>query len=390
MQQLLFPFLLVFYEIGAYLSNDMYLPALPLMMTDLHISAHETQLTLTAWFIGATSLQLIAGPLSDRFGRKPILIISGAIYIAATLACAVTHDFTLLLFARFIQGVTVSTAIVAGYASIHEVYDKVQAIRILAVMGSITILAPAFGPLMGSLILLITSWRAIFWIILVWATIATLALSYWMPESHLKENRHPLKLKSLGKNYFSIITNWQFTGLSLLFCLTFCGFIAWLAASPFIIIEQFGYSTVDYGIVQALVFISYIIATRFVKYLMEKMGVEKLVHLGLQITLTGGLLAALFAIIFPNSLSALVFAMMIYSFGCGFSFAPLNRLSIEASSEPMGLRIAVSSTYMSAFGTLGTVLITLFYNNSLGSLAYILAGTIVLAWMVKYSLRTKV
>lgn len=383
---LAFPMLLVFHEIGAYLSNDMYLSALPQLVSDLNISQHEGQLTLTLWFCGAVALQLLLGPLSDRYGRRVLLLSSGMIYVMALLTCAMTSNFMIFLFARFVQGITVSAVLVAGYASIHERYDQTQAIRILALMGSIVIIAPAFGPLVGSVVLLFGTWRWIFWILVGWATLTTFLLSICMPETNPAENRQPIHFKFLLKDYYAVITNWKFTGLSLTFCFTFAGFIAWLTAAPFLVVDRFGKTALTFGLVQAIVFVFYVIANRFVKHLMEKIGPDKLIRLGLSITLIGGILSLIFAIMFPNSLSGLVIAMTIYSFGSGLSFPPLNRLAIEASDKPMGIRMAVSSTLMSGFGMLGALTVSIVYNATLASLAYILALTIIFACLVRWSL----
>lgn len=383
---LLFPFLLVFFEIGCYLSNDMYVPALPNISTDLNITQHEAQLTLTLWFIGAACFQLLAGPLTDRFGRKPLVIISGFIYVLASLTCAISQDLTLLLIARFIQGVTISTAIVAGYSSIHELYDQRQAIRILAIMGSIIILAPAFGPLVGSIVLYATDWRGIFWIITAWGVLATLLLLKWMPETHPIENRHPIKLNNLLKHYGSIIYNWQFSGTVLVFCFTFAGFIAWITSGPFIVINLFQQTALVFGLLQAVIFASYMIANHLVEHLMKKIGIQRLIEVGLSITLVGGILIAVLTTLFPNYLSVLIISMTIFSFGSGFIFAPLNRLAIEASTEPMGLRMAVLSAYMTAFGSLGSILGSVFYNNTTASFGYIVGSLVISAWIIRRSL----
>ncbi|MFN7097907.1 MAG: MFS transporter, partial [Gammaproteobacteria bacterium] len=142
----IFPILLALYEVVTYLSNDMYLPALPQLANDLHTTNALAQLSLTTWFLGAASMQLILGPISDRYGRKPVLLIGGIFFVIATLICAMTPDMTTMLIARFFQGCAVCSVTVAGYATIHELYDQKAAMKALALMGSITVLAPAFGP----------------------------------------------------------------------------------------------------------------------------------------------------------------------------------------------------------------------------------------------------
>src|ERR1700722_16800377 len=89
---LLFPFILVFYEVTNYLANDMYLPALPHMTIDLRTTAQMAQQTLTTWFLGTASLQLFLGPLSDRLGRRPILFGGGLVFIISTLICALASN----------------------------------------------------------------------------------------------------------------------------------------------------------------------------------------------------------------------------------------------------------------------------------------------------------
>lgn len=383
LQYVIFPFLLVFYEIGAYLSNDMYLPALPTIMTEMGITQHEAQLTLTLWFLGSASMQLIVGPLADRFGRRPIVMISGVIYIITNCICASTTDLTMLLIARFIQGVSVSAVIVAGYASIHELYDQTRAIRLLATMNSITILAPAFGPLVGSFLLKFMDWRWLFWIIAVWAVIATLCLAKWMPESLAREKRHPIQLKTISKSYFAIFTNWRFTMLMLSFGFTFCGFIAWLTAGPFIVVDEFHKTALEFGIFQTIVFAFYMSANHGVKKLMRLISIPKLIYLGLLITLLGGIISIVLTKLFPDFLLGLIIGMSIFSLGSGFSFAPLNRIGIEASKEPMGMRMAVASTYMTVFGVFGSILGSVFYTGSMVSLAYVLVLVSILAPIFK-------
>src|SRR5689334_8124290 len=100
----LFPYLLVLLEMMIYLSNDMYIPALPQIMHDLHISSNSAQLTLTSWFLGGMSLQLILGPTSDCYGRRLVLLWGSVIYVLSTVVCGLTSNIHTLLVARFIEG----------------------------------------------------------------------------------------------------------------------------------------------------------------------------------------------------------------------------------------------------------------------------------------------
>ena len=206
----LFPILLVVYEISVYLSNDMYLPALPNMMHDLQISATQAQLTITMWFIGAASTPLVMGALADHFGRRPTLLIGGIIYVFATIICALAINESTILIPRLLQGAMISSMMVSGYACIHESYEHKEAIRLLAIMGGVSVLAPALGPLLGAIVLSFASWRFIFWIIGLLSTIMLISLYYNMPETLFPERRQALNLGTIMNNYWLVITNKKF------------------------------------------------------------------------------------------------------------------------------------------------------------------------------------
>ncbi|HEX4044484.1 MAG TPA: Bcr/CflA family efflux MFS transporter [Gammaproteobacteria bacterium] len=375
----LFPFLLVFYEIATYLSNDMYLPALPEILQDLQLTPQQAQLTLTTWFLGSATMPLVIGPLSDRFGRRSILLVGGFIYVLTALFCGLTSNGFLLLIARALQGAMVPTMLVAGYACIHESYQQRDAIRILAVMGSITILAPALGPLFGGFVLYFSNWRSIFFIIAAWASIGLCLLYYFMPETVTQQNRKSLHLPSLIKTYWSILTNQRFMLRMCLLGFIFSGFIAWFSAGPLLIIENLGYNAMVFGWLQVIIFAAYITGMHSVKAMLEKFALTRLVQFGLWLVLGGGLLISMMAMLFPQSLTAFIVSMTIYAFGFALCFVPLNRLIIEASDEPMGARMAIFAILFGLFGSLGSGIAGLFFNGTILSLAMIITITTLIA-----------
>lgn len=379
-----FPFIFVFYEITHYLANDMYLPSLPHLVADLHTTTYLGQQTITVWFIGSVTLQLILGPLSDRFGRRPILFMGGCLFILSSLACALTMNIHVLLVSRFFQGTAICAVITAGYSSIHELYERIRAIQILAIMGSIVVLAPAFGPLVGGVLLQWLSWRWIFGLLAIWGFIGLSALWFLMPESNLPEKRQIHHWKLLAKNYLSIFSNPTFLSNTLIFCVTFLGMIAWITAGPFIVITKFKLNTLIFGLLQALVFGGLIVGAQAVKYLVDKIGTGRLITLGLAINLLGSLSAFILTLLFPHFLMGLVIGLVFFSFGSSLAFSSLQRNAIEACTEPMGARIAVLSTLMSLFGAIGSLLVSLIYTGTLlwfGILLLIVSG---IACLIKF------
>lgn len=378
---LLFPLLLVCYEVAIYLTNDAYLPALPTIVSDLVTNQHLAQLTLTTWFFGSVSIQLFLGPISDRYGRRPVLLIGGVFFLIATIVCALTTDIGVLLFFRFLQGAAIPSMIVAGYATIHELFDHKRAIYTLAWMISITVLAPAFGPMFGAAVLYFVGWRWIFGILALWGGIALTFLFFQMPETQQKKE-HALKLKQIMRQYKNIFLNLNYMRSALCYCFLFGALIAWIAAGPFLVIAEFHHDIFAFGFLQILVFGSYIIGTRFVKPMMQKYESDWLIRVGLAIALVGGVLSLL-TWVYPRNLSIIIISLMLVASGAGFSSPPLNRTAIEASVEPMGARMAMFSTLMSFFGIIGSALISTFFDGTLVSFSVILVIFSVISFLLK-------
>jgi len=377
----IFPFLIIFYAILTYLSNDMYLPALFDLMRDFNTTTSMAQLTLTTWFLGSASTQLIMGPLSDHYGRRPILLLGGMIFIVSSILCAATHSMFILLIARFLQGSAVCSLMVAGYATVHELYDTKQAIHILALIGSVGILAPAFGPLLGSFILTVATWRFMFLLLAAGAVAAIILLFKWMPESNPLENRTPIAFKKIVKSYCSIITNINFILATLVLCLIYSGLIAWLTIGPLLITEALHLTPMMFGLYQALIFGSFILGNIFLKYTIPTIGLTKTIHYGLIVTVCGALFSLLSAIYF-HSIIGFIVALMIYAGGAALQYGTLQRIAIEMSHEPMGLRMAIFSSLLGIAGVLASSVSSYIYIGKPIQLAYFLVIVSVIAFVI--------
>lgn len=373
----LFPLILVIYEISNYLANDAYLPAMPEITNQLQTSNYLTQLTLTAFFLGNASMQLILGPISDRYGRRPVLLGGGLVFIATTLLCAMSTNIYCLLVIRFFQGSAVTSMIVAGYATIHAMYDQVRAIKNLAWMNSITVLAPALGPLFGAVILMFSGWRWIFIILAIWASIALCILWRWMPETC--EEAHIASPKKIIYQYGCILKNWQFMKPMLALSVLFAAMIAWIAAGPFLVMESFHYSALMFGCLQAMVFGSFILGTLWVSKVIGKISIEKIVKTSILLAMIGGVSSFLLSIVLSDYLAIIVIPMMIFALGAGMGFPVFNRLAIDGSQEPMGIKMALFASFLGISGLFGSIIISLFYTGTvLGFATLLLAFSVAL------------
>ncbi len=383
MTYIIFPLFLVLYEVALYLTNDAYLPALPSILSDLNAPKDLTQLTITLWFVGASSTQLFIGPISDRFGRRPVLFIGGIFFLIACLIAATTNDINTLLLTRVLQGAGVTTMIVPGYAAIHELFDEKRAIKTLSWMHSITVIAPSVGPLFGSIVIYFSDWRWIFGLIAIIALIMQSGLFITMPETCDKTKAHPIDLKRIVGNYKSIATNSSYVINTACFCLIFAAMIAWIAAGPFLIITTFDLGIFWFGFLQLFIFAAFVIGARVLNKFIDSTETNHMIKVGLSISASGGLIALISGLLFPEFLWGTIIGVTVISFGNGICFPTLNRSAMDSSNAPMGSKTAIFSASMSGMGAVSSALISTIYTGSLFSLGTLLCGFTLLALVLK-------
>ncbi|MBS0289222.1 MAG: MFS transporter [Proteobacteria bacterium] len=373
-----FPFSVVFFEIATYLANDMYLPGLPQLMQAFKISQESAQDTILYFFLGSASMQLLIGPLSDRFGRNIILVMGAILYTASSFLCVYTNDIVIFFILRFIQGSTVCAVVVAGYSAIHEAFEAKIAIKIVSIMGSVTILAPAFGPVLGALVIKLSDWQMIFILLGICGLLSIALLGIFVPQT--QKERHTLNIKSILKDYAKITTNRNFVFYTLCFCFLFLALICWVVESPFLIMDGYHKTTMEYGLIQFYVFGFFAIGAQITAFLVNRTSSNLLIKIGLGVALLG---AIIFVMLSQLSMPFYcnIAAMMVLALGSAMAFGPLSRAAIESSLEPMGRRMAMFSSYMSLFGVFATVLVRVLHSDSMRNLALVMVFAIFTAFV---------
>ncbi len=378
---ILFPFLFVAYEMAVCLNNDAYLPALPSVMRDLATTHHLVQLTLSMWFLGYALLQLFIGPIADRFGRRGTLFVGSVVTIIATIGCALSQTIYQLLFFRLLQGLMVGMMSIPGYATVHELYEPNEAIKKIALMKSIFILAPAFGPLFGSLILTITNWRWIFGITTIWIVLTNIGLLFTMPETCPTSKRQPLHITNTLTKYKNILCNSHFVILTIASCCLYGAMIAWITAGPFLVISTFNYSTVWFGLFQCFIFAAFIVGAKLTRTLLDKHGAATIVKNTISFTFLCSVIA-LVSSIFIHNLQLLIIYMAIISATAGACCPILGRKAIESSKESMGLSVTISGFFTAIFGSAVSATISAFYNEKIISLVAVLFALIIMSYLL--------
>ncbi|MFF6801770.1 Bcr/CflA family efflux MFS transporter [Streptomyces sp. NPDC012616] len=230
------------------LSMDMYLPALPGVTRQLQASAATVQLTLTACLAGMALGQLVVGPMSDRWGRRRPLLAGLAVYVVATVLCALAPTVEALVGFRLVQGLAGAAGIVIARAVVRDLYDGVAMARFFSTLMLISGVAPVVAPLIGAQILRGTDWRGVF--VLLAAVGLLLAVVVWtrLPETLPAAERHGGGVGEALRSMRRLLSDPPFTGYLLTGAFAFAALFAYISASPFVVQEIYGASPQTFGL----------------------------------------------------------------------------------------------------------------------------------------------
>ena len=299
------------------LTTDMYLPSLPDIARQLGASSAQVQLTISAYLIGFAAGQIIYGPVSDRHGRKPVLIGAIALYCAASLACALSTSIEMLIVARAFQALGGSGGIVLTRAIVRDIYSGANAGRELSVIGSVMALAPVLAPIIGGLIQTAFGWRATF-LALVGAGFAG-ATVVWalLPETLAARAAEPVSLASMLRSYRIVGRNPAYLAYLSVTSASYAGLFAWISGSAFVLQDLYGLAPFDFGVAFALGSVGYMVGSAVAARLVIRLGLDGVLGLGGCACAAGGL--AMVAAVAAGSVSSmsLVLPMAVYLAGLG-------------------------------------------------------------------------
>jgi len=373
-----FPFFFLLYEMAGNLSNDLYLPAMSQIADEFQTDIANIGLTIAFWLAGNACLQWLLGPLSDRFGRREILFSGGGLFLVSLALSAFAPNFVVMLAGRFGQGIGVASLMVAGYASIHESYSDQDAIKILAWITSISILAPMMGPLIGGYLLQWVDWRSLFLIIALFSIFALVGLWFCMPTTKTK-NLYALKTKEILSGYTMLLKNKLFMKQSMMLGFIYAALIAWITGSPSVLMNEYQLSSIDFGLSQCPIFAGYIVGAQIGQKLITRYAAEKLIQYGLIGCFIGSMVLMGSAYWLPNILPGLIGATSMLVMGAGLISAPLNRLCFQSSDQGKGITSAMFYMCMMFIGTFWSVIVSVLKIETASSLGTIMAMSIMAA-----------
>ncbi len=354
------------------LSMDMYLPSLPDIVRVLQAPTAHVQLTVSSYLFGFAVGQVIYGPLSDRHGRRPVLLAALVLYATGTLICAATQSIDTLIAARFVQALGGAGAIVLPRAMVRDLYSGARAGRELSLQGAMVALAPIMAPMIGGVLQTAFGWRASFIGLGGIGVIAILIVGRLLPETLTQGASQPISASSLAQSYGVVARHRGFLAYLGILTASFAGLLAWVSGASVVLQGVYGLSAVAFGFTFALAAAGYLvgttIATRFVLHL----GLDRTMGFGVTLLAAGGLGVAAVVAAHINGIW-LVAAMAVYLAGLGLSMPQ----AMAGALTPFADRAGTASSLMGFVQQTVAAFVAAVVGVYLGRSAWPVAGGVV-------------
>jgi DHA1 family bicyclomycin/chloramphenicol resistance-like MFS transporter len=298
-------------------TTDLYLPALPALADSFAAPMAQAQYTLSALLLAFGCSQLLWGPLSDRFGRRPILLIGLGAYVLATLASTLAPSMQWLIGWRVLQGAAMGAVVMCARAIVRDLYRPTDGARIMSKgLSGLGVLACICGPV-GGLLADYGGWRITLLAPAVFGVLALGLIALRFEESLSRPNPLALRPASLLRTWLQIVRNPTFLAFSSLSAASYGGLFTFLATSPFVLIDIMGLSKTQYGVVFFFMCLAYVVGTFLCRLLLTHFGVQNSVGIAAGLSLTSGLLLAGLTWAGINSLWAIVLPYALFMLAHG-------------------------------------------------------------------------
>lgn len=368
------------------LAVDMNLPALPTVAAEFHASADRVQLTLSLFLIGYAAGQLFSGPLSDRFGRRRMLLIGLGVYTAASFASAAAWSIDALVAIRLVHGFGACAGASLSRAIVRDHFGGPRAAQALSAVLALMSAAPMVAPYAGGLMLVTFGWRSIF-LLLGCIGLGLLAIIWFGFAESLKQfDPAALRPSRLAANYRSFFANRISVGCGLVNCFTFASLFAFISGSPFVLIEVYGVPSDRYGIYFAMMALGLMVGSLTNNRLLRRMRGETLLHLALIGGAAAGAVLLFSAWTRWGGTLGIVLPVVAFVYCQGIIMSNASALAMEPMPHMAGTASAILGASQMASASLGGYVTNRLYDHTPLPMAAIFAAGAVAALGAYYLL----
>ncbi len=346
---LLYTSLIVVTAIGP-LALNIFMPSIPGLVSDLATTTGMAQLTLTLYLAGTAVSQLIYGPLSDRFGRRPVLLTGIVIFILASILCAYSTSIEMLIIARLIQSFGGAAGMVLTRAIIRDMHDEKSGASVLGYVTMAWATAPMIAPAMGGYLDQVAGWRASFWALAIFGLVALVLAATCLPETN--QTRGSKTGESRLAGYKRLLSNKKFLWLTATLAFTSGIFFSFLGGAPFIMINVLGQSPLDYGLWFAAVAMGYIAGNFISGKFSKNTDTGKMITIGIVIATLATIIPFIAGL--TNTLTPALFfiPMGLIALGNGITLPNATSATLSTDAKAIGSAAGLTGFIQAAAGAL--------------------------------------
>ncbi len=339
---------------------DMFLPSVPVIARSFGAEPGAAQLSVTTYLLGLAVGQLAWGPVSDRYGRKPVLLARLGLFLASSICGIAADSVQDVVLLRFAQGTGMSSGPVVARSIVRDLYAREQAAHLLARMMAVFGVVPVVAPLIGGQAVALGGWQAVFWVFAAVGLALLAAVGFGLRETAPAE-RPSIAPGRIAASYAVLFGDSRFRASLTTMLLAQLGIIAFVSASSLAMVQALHLTPTTFSFLFAAVMLGQIVGGIIGSRLVVRAGIGRMVRLGAALTFAGGLLLAALALAGAPHWSAVVLPMVLYLFGCSLmlpsaasaALSPFPQMAGAASSLlgalPFGAGAVVSAALAAAF-----------------------------------------
>jgi len=362
------------------LAMDIYLASMPSMTRALATSPERVQLTLSVYMYGWGAAQLLAGPLSDRFGRRPALLGGLAVFVVASVACALSTTVTMLIAARAVQAVSMAMIAVVPRAVVRDMHAGDRAAYMLSLMGMVVGIAPIVAPILGSHLHAWLGWQANFWFVALYGVALLIWVAWSLPETLRARNPGATMPSVMLANFGRLLRSKRYVGYVLMVAFTTGGLFAFLAGSAFVFVSVLGRSEQDFGLLFGAVMLGNITGATLGSRLVPRWGIDRLIGRASWLLVISGLALAALAWLGLRHPAAIVLPMFVYMVGLMTTMPPAQAGALTPFPEIAGSAASLLSFVQFVMGSTAALVVGLAFDGTPRAMATTIAIAAVLAF----------
>ena len=363
------------------LALNLFIPSMPGLEKTFGVPYGTVQLTLTLYLIGMAVCQLIYGPASDRFGRRPMLLAGLSLFFIASVLAAIAPTIEALIAARLIQAIGGSAGIVLARAMVRDVFTREKSASVISYITMAFVVAPMVAPVLGGILEQYAGWRTGFWLLAAVGASVLSAAWITLPETHHARGTDPQNFFSNAGNLFALP---KFRAYTFTLAFTSCVFFSFLGGAPHIMMDVLKRTPVEYGLWFFVISAGYMAGNFLSGQYTQKVGIDRMIMAGCIVTICGGFLCLAAAISGLLAPATLFVPMALAAFGNGLTIPNGTAGAISVDARMTGAAAGWSGFTQMAFGAAASQLVGSLQTNWPFAVFWFMAVASILALLIHW------